>query len=197
MCINSVLINQELDVPSQNQVFGGTKMLAKWHLEITAKAAMRNRAEKKKKKLKPSQILAVFGSATGKMTVHCLCKEEEQGDDWTDQIVEFTPIWFTKSMESPYTSVPNISCCFLFPHGYFGFWVTLNFSYRRIIHSFALPYMIYLQTEEETCSEVWYEKFFLLSVTSLVAIIKIILKAITLCDMESITFYHEYINKYS
>ena len=57
--------------------------------------------------------------------------------------------------------------------------------------------MIYLQTEEETCSEVWYEKFFLLSVTSLVAIIKIILKAITLCDMESITFYHEYINKYS
>ena len=26
-------------------------------------------------------FLAVFGSATGKMTVHCLCKEEEQGDD--------------------------------------------------------------------------------------------------------------------
>lgn len=57
--------------------------------------------------------------------------------------------------------------------------------------------MTYLQTEEETCSEAWYEKFFLLSVMSLVAIIKIILKTITLCDMESITFYHEYINEYS
>lgn len=196
MCINSVLINQELVVPSQNQVFGGTKMLAKWHLEITDKAAMRKRAGKKQK-LKPSLFLAVFGSATEKMMVHCLFKEEEQGDDWTVQIAEFTPIWFTKSMESPPTSGPNISCCFLFPHGYFGFWVTLSFSYRGIIHSFALPYMIYLQTKEETYSEVWYEKLFLLSVMSLIAIIKIILKAITLCDLESITFYHEYVNKYS
>ncbi|KAG5206425.1 hypothetical protein JEQ12_017998 [Ovis aries] len=30
-----------------------------------------------------------------------------------------------------------------------------------------------------------------------IAIIKIILKAVTLCDLKSITFYHEYINKYS
>ena len=164
MCINSVLINQELDVPSQKQVFGEKKMLAKWHLEITDKAAMRNRAEKKKKKtLKPSLSVAVFGSATEKMMAHCLCKQEEQGDDWTVQICEFTPVWFTKSMESPYTPVPNTSYCFLFPRGYFGFWVTLSFSYRRIIHSFALPYMIYSQTEEEICSEVWYENFFLLS----------------------------------
>ena len=44
---------------------------------------MRNRAEeeKKKKTLKPSLSVAVFGSATEKMMAHCLCKQEEQGDD--------------------------------------------------------------------------------------------------------------------
>lgn len=114
-------------------------MLVKWHLEMTDKVDMRIKAEKKKIQL--SLFLIIFGSTIEQMISHC--KEGEQ-DDWALQIGVFTPTWFTKPLESSYALVTNYFLLFsLFPHGFFGFWVTLNSCYRRIIHSFPVPNMIF------------------------------------------------------
>ena len=137
--------------------------------------------EKGRKKLKFSLFLAVFGSATELMIACCLCKEGEQCNDGALQIGEFTPIWFTKTLESSGAIAPNIPCCF---HSFLVVTLAsglLSIPDTEVLFSALLCHMWFLYRLKRSLAVKCDMKNseFLSSLESLVAIIKIILKAMT------------------